>query len=608
MSRPAETSGAARAALRRPGAPARGPVLALLALVAGLLALALGASPASALAAEPDLRVAPGGSAVLPAAAPPREGVEWQLVGEPDASLVRSAVVDAATGELAVEVADGYRGRLVLARRAVDRGTGTADEPERVVVEVADDEPLAPGERLRAPLSADGTAVVEVLLPPAPDGAARAVEAGPGLVADVDPETGVLRVESEPGVAGASRVTVVSVDADGAPAGEPLEVPVDVAPSLPALRGEGRADAPVGVPLPDVVGGSAGDLSVQTGEDGPAADVRGGALVLEPGGASGLLHLALVPSAGGVAGDPAPVAVDVAPVVVAEEVSGAPGEEVPVPLELLGTDAAPVLVDDAAGALAVVGDGLVARVPGDAREDLRGAVAVVDADGLRGEPVPVVVRVSAPVVEAPVVEAPVVEAPVGDAPEPATPEPVVEPVAEPAAPAGRVAAAVLPRAQAASTPEPVDVVAEAAARQQAEDQAAAERAAADQAAAQRAAADQAAADAAGGQQVSASGALPDPVLTSAAATTTAGAPPAGDQVAPGLVVLDTFSTSATTDVGSAATVPPVTTAPPTTAPVLTALPRTGGELALGGALGGLVLLAGLALLVGARRRLRVARG
>ena len=569
MTRPAETPGDSRAAVRRrpAGDVVRRPLAALLALVVGLLAVGLGAAPARAQSAGTALRVAPGGAAVLPAVAAAPEGVEWELVGEPDASLVRSAHVDATTGELAVEVAGGYRGRVVLARRVVDRTTGTAGAPERVVVEVADDEPLAPGERLRAPLSADGTASVEVPLPAPAGGAAYEVHAGPGLLADVDPATGLLRVEAEPGVAGASRVVVVPVGADGTVAGEPLEVPVDVAPSLAALSGTGRADASVALPLPDVVGGSAGDLALQAGPRG-VADVRDGALVVDPEGASGLLSLALVPSAGGVVGDPAPVTVDVAPVVVAPEAAAVPGERVPVPLEVLGTGAVPVLLDDAGGSLELDGPALAAAVPSGAQDDLHGSVAVVDADGLRSEAVPVVVRGTARAPD---------PASAPDAAEEGAPAPAPVAAQEPAAAAVAAAGTTAPAEDSA----PVDVVALAAAAQQAQEE-------------------EAAALAASGETTSTTSSRA--ARSAAVTTSTAVDAPAGDQVAPGLVVLDTFSTAATTDAVAA----PVTTT--ATAVPITALPRTGGELALGGALGGLVLLAGLALLVGARRRLLVATG
>jgi len=600
MTRTAVTPGdslAVRAAVRRgaAGAVVRGPVAVLLALVVGLLAVVLGAPPARAQAAGPDLVVAPGGSAVLPAAAPAREGVEWELVGEPDASLVRSADVDGATGELVVQVTDGYRGRLVLARRAVDRTTGTARAPERVVVEVADEAPLAAGERLRAPLSADGTASVEVPLPAPPAGGAYAVEAGPGVTADVDPATGLLRVEPEPGVAGAGRVSVVPLGEDGAPVGEPLEVPVAFAPSLVALGGSGRADAPVELALPDVVGGSADELSVQAGARG-TADVRGGALVVEPGGASGLLSLAVVPSAGGVVGDPAPVTVDVAPVVRAAEVSAAPGERVAVPLEVLGTGAAPVLLDDAGAALELDGDALAAVVPGGAGGALRGSVAVVDADGLRSEPVPVLVRVLAPA------------AAPADAPSAPSPEPVAgrQPSAAPRAGTGTTASGLAPAAR--------ELVALAAQDQQADAEEVLRQAAGTTALGTTAVDTTALGTTSTGTTSTGTTPVDSTVsttdataaATSALAGTTSAvvAAPVGDQVAPGLVVLDTFSTAVTTDPGLVAA--PVTTS--TVDPALTALPRTGGELALGGALGGLVLLAGLGLLVWTRRRLLLAWG
>ncbi|GAA2033460.1 hypothetical protein GCM10009756_27510 [Pseudokineococcus marinus] len=601
MSRTAETTGpadrAATSGLTAAAGRVRALVLAGLALLASLL---LGALPAHAEAAPADATVLPGGSVVVPAASAAGDDGRWQLVGTPDASLVRTASVDAATGDLSVEVAPGYRGRLVLVRRAVDRAAGTATEPERVVLDVAGDAPLAPGERLRLPLAADGGAEVAVPLPALEDGASYAVEAGPSLVADVDPATGDLRVAAS--AAGAGSVTVVATAADGT-AGDPLVVPVDVAPSLPGLSGATRADAPVLLPL------AAGDVdvAVQQPSTGAAAAVTPDGLEVDPRGTSGALALAVVPSAGGVVGDPAPVVVDVAPVVASVELVGAPGDVLRAPLDVLGTGVAVGVLDDAGGALAVEGDELVVTVPPGAAGELRGTLVGVDADGLVGDPADVVVAVSgpAPVPDAPVVEPPVevtpvlepldedgaVESPSSEVPpadvveEPEVPPAVPAPAVEDVAPApvpdaeevlrtqGLVASAVAPAPGPAAGE---DVVARAAAAKLADEELRA-------------------------SQAFSAAASPAPAPAMELASTTAPVP-AGTQLAPGLVLMDSFSTA-----GPATTTTAVPAGALPTAPVA-ALPRTGGELAAGGALGGLALLLGLGLLVAGRRRLQVGRG
>ncbi|MEJ5868454.1 hypothetical protein WDV85_11985 [Pseudokineococcus sp. 5B2Z-1] len=604
----AATSRAATNGLTAAAGRVRALVLAGLALLASLL---LGALPAHAEAAPADATVLPGGSVVVPAATAAGDDARWQLVGTPDASLVRAASVDAATGELSVEVAPGYRGRLVLVRRAVDRAAGTATDPERVVLDVAGDAPLAPGERLRLPLAADGTADVAVPLPPLEDGASYAVEAGPSVVADVDPATGDLRVAAS--AAGASSVTVVATAADGT-AGDPLVVPVDVAPSLPGLAGATRADAPVLLPLAadDV------DVAVQQPATGAAAAVTPDGLEVDPRGTSGALALAVLPSAGGVVGDPAPVVVAVAPVVAPVELAGAPGDVLRAPLAVLGTGVVVSVLDDAGGALAVEGDELVVTVPAGAAGELRGSITGVDADGLVGDPADVVVAVSgptsaeeAPAEEAPAEEAPVEEAPVEDAPaveppsedapleepteapsadvveEPGAPSPVLAPApaADDVAPApvhgpedvlrtqGLVAAAVAP---APGPADGEDLVARAAAAKLADEELRASRAFS-----------------------ATTPPAPAPAMELAATTAPA---PAGTQLAPGLVLLDSFSTASPTTTTTAVPAGALPTAP------VAALPRTGGELAAGGALGGLALLLGLGLLVAGRRRLQVGRG
>lgn len=601
MSRTAETTGpadrAATSGLTAAAGRVRALVLAGLALLASLL---LGALPAHAEAAPADATVLPGGSVVVPAASAAGDDARWQLVGTPDASLVRTASVDAATGDLSVEVAPGYRGRLVLVRRAVDRAAGTATEPERVVLDVAGDAPLAPGERLRLPLAADGGAEVGVPLPALEDGASYAVEAGPSLVADVDPATGHLRVAAS--AAGASSVTVVATAADGT-TGDPLVVPVDVAPSLPGLSGATRADAPVLLPL---AAGDA-DVAVQQPSTGAAAAVTADGLEVDPRGTSGALALAVVPSAGGVVGDPAPVVVDVAPVVAPVELVGAPGDVLRAPLDVLGTGVAVSVLDDADGVLAVEGDELVVTVPPGAAGELRGTLVGVDADGLVGDPADVVVAVSgpAPVPDAPVVEPPVevtpvlepldedgaVESPSSEVPpadvveEPEVPPAVPAPAVDDVAPApvpdaeevlrtqGLVASAVAPAPGPAAGE---DVVARAAAAKLADEELRA-------------------------SQAFSAAASPAPAPAMELASTTAPVP-AGTQLAPGLVLMDSFSTA-----GPATTTTAVPAGALPTAPVA-ALPRTGGELAAGGALGGLALLLGLGLLVAGRRRLQVGRG
>ncbi|WP_298805351.1 hypothetical protein [uncultured Pseudokineococcus sp.] len=598
MSRTAETTGpadrAATSGLAAAAGRARALVLAGLALLASLL---LGALPAHAEAAPADATVLPGGSVVVPAASAAGDDARWQLVGTPDASLVRAASVDAATGELSVEVAPGYRGRLVLVRRAVDRAAGTATDPERVVLDVAGDAPLAAGERLRLPLAADGTAEVAVPLPALEDGATYAVEAGPSLVADVDPATGDLRVAAS--AAGASSVSVVATAADGT-AGDPLVVPVDVAPSLPGLSGATRADAPVLLPLAADV-----DVAVQQPATGAAAAVTPDGLEVDPRGTSGALALAVVPSAGGVVGDPAPVVVAVAPVVSPVELAGAPGDVLRAPLAVVGTGVVADVLDDAGGALAVEGDELVVTVPAGAAGELRGSLVGVDADGLVGDPSDVVVAVSGPT---PAPDAPVDEPPVGVTPvqDPLDEDGVVESPSSEVPPADAVEEAEAPSPAPATddvAPAPVPD-AEDVLRTQglvAAAVAPAPAPAAGEDLVARAAAAKLADEELRASQAFSATTAPVPAPAMELASTTAPVP-AGTQLAPGLVLMDSFSTASPTTTTTAVPAGAVPTAP------VAALPRTGGELVAGGALGGLALLLGLGLLVAGRRRLQVGRG
>ncbi|MEJ5946407.1 hypothetical protein WDZ17_14005 [Pseudokineococcus basanitobsidens] len=570
---------------------------ALVLLVPGLGASLLGASLLGAPAATADggsrapsvpgaATTAPGGTAEVDAAAAAADGVTWELVGVPDPSLVRSASVDAATGAVAVDVAPGYRGRVVLQRRAVDRSRGVAGEPAPVVVEVGADEDLEPGERLRLPLDGSGEASVEVPLPAPPDGGSYAVEAGPGLDAEVDGGD-VLRVTADHGAAGARSVVLVPTAEDGTQ-GEPVEVRVDVAPSLAPASGGGRADEDLGVRLPEVVG-DADVLDVQS-PGAAAASVDAGVLHLDPRGSSGLLALAVVPRADGVVGDPAPVTVEVVPVVAPVDVDATAGEQVRVPLETTGSDVRVELADDADGALALDGDELVVSVPDGVDGPLEGAVVATDADGLRSGSSPVAVTVLSPGLPP---GPPPGEPDADPAPDD---DPAASPPQEPAAPPGsdrspsdrspvRLRAAVLPSSSAddGSTSGTSSAGTPASGRTSSPSPSAT------------------------------TSPWTTPVATvspgatggPAAAPTATTAAPSATPAAPGLVVLETFSTASPTPAPTAGTTP---TSPATaTGTAVTALPRTGGELVVGGLLGLLVLAAGAALLAVSRRLARLTR-